>query len=88
MVLERVGRIEAHWSRQRLAAADAALEDALFRLALLQDALRRRLLSPGGGATVLNRHDPRLPRYAFDGLDAMAELLWSDTGEEVGAARP
>jgi len=82
MVLERVGMIEARWSRERARAADAALDEALFRLSVLQSALRRRLLAPQGRALVLNRRDPVLrPQPAFDDLDAMAELLWSETAE-------
>lgn len=82
MVLERVGRIEAHWSRERMRSADGALETALLRLSLLQGALRRRLLAPQGRGLVLNRRDPALsdPR-AFAELDAMADLLWAETAE-------
>lgn len=79
MVLERVGQIEARWSRRRLAAPEAALEEALFRLGLLQGALRRRLLGPTGRRAVLNRHDPALHREAFADLDSMADLLWTET---------
>ena len=79
MVLERVGMIEARWSRQRLSAAEAAIDEALFRLGLLQSALRRSLLSPAGRTVVLNRRDPAVIAPAFDDLDAMAELLWNDT---------
>lgn len=84
MVMDRVGSIEAHWSRERLRDSEAALDEALFRLGLLQDALRRRLLTPQGRALVLNQRDRSLavPVYAdpvFADLDAMAELLWSET---------
>lgn len=82
MVIERVGMIEQRWSRERLRAADDALDEALFRLSVLQAALRRRLLAPQGKAMVLNRRDPALaPQPVFDDLDAMAELLWSETAE-------
>lgn len=84
MVLERVGMIEERWSRKRLRASDEALDEALFRLSLLQSALRRRLLTPQGRAMVLNRRDPAVAApAAFDDLDAMAEFLWSDTAEVV-----
>jgi len=82
MVLERVGRIEAHWAVQRRRWAEAAREEALFRIGLLQGALRRRLLAPLGRRMVLNRRDPALaPAPVFDDLDAMAEFLWSETAE-------
>ena len=38
LVIERVGRIEAHWSQARLTAPEIALFDALDRLGLLQTA--------------------------------------------------
>lgn len=81
LVFERVGVIEASWSRERLRQADRALDDTLFRLNLLQGALRQRLLRPLGRSLVLNRRDPGLPAPAFDDLDAMAELLWQETAE-------
>ncbi len=82
MVLERVGMIEQRWSRERMLAADAALDEALFRLSLLQSALRRRLLAPQGRSMVLNRRDPaHAPPPQFDDLDAMADFLWSETEE-------
>ncbi|MBC2664795.1 AHH domain-containing protein [Novosphingobium flavum] len=79
LVIQRVGAIETRWSRDRLRDAERALDDALFRLGLLQGALRRRLLDPAGSAMVLNRRDPAVAAPAFDDLDAMAELLWSET---------
>jgi hypothetical protein len=81
-VLDRVGRIEAAWARSRAASPQSALSDACFRLELLQSALRRRLLSPAGKAMVLNRRDPALMPAAFDDLDAMAEMLWVESGFE------
>lgn len=81
LVLERVGQIEARWSRRRLAETEAALDEALFRLGLLQAALRRRLLAPNGRSMVLNRRDPALAADAFAELDDLAELLWSETAE-------
>ena len=79
MVAERVGRIEAEWSRHRLQAPSRCAADALFRLALLQGALRRRLLAERR-RMVLNRNDPLGTGYDFDDLDALAERLWSATG--------
>lgn len=79
VVLDRVGRIEARWSRRRREQAEAALDEALFRFALLQKALRRRLLAPGERGVVLNRRDPVRAVVAFDDLDAMADLLWRET---------
>lgn len=81
VVMERVGRIEASWSRSRAARPDSAMAEALFRLDLLQAALRRRLLAPAGRTMVLNRRDPSVKPPAFDDLDAMAELLWAETAE-------
>ncbi len=79
MVIERIGQIEAHWAKSRPRAGDAASDEALFRLALLQRALRRRLLAPRGRALQLNRRTARPDEQVFADLDAMAELLWSDS---------
>ena len=79
LVLERVGQFEGEWSRLRRCAADAALEQALMRLSLLQAALRHRLLDERN-RLVLNRRDPLGQGYDFAALDAMAERLWTDTG--------
>jgi hypothetical protein len=79
LVKQRVGTIEARWSRERASDSDRALGEALFRLGLLQGALRRRLLSPSARRMVLNRKDPAVSLPAFDDLDAMAELLWLET---------
>lgn len=78
MVIDRVGLIESSWSRERLQRGDAALTAVNFRLRLLQQALRRRLLQPGGRRMVLNGRDPALADSAFAELDAMADLLWSE----------
>lgn len=81
MVIERVGQIEEGWSALRPRAPEVALEQALMRLALLQRALRRRLLD-----TVrrfpLNRHDPLGEGVDYADLDAMAEALWGASGEQ------
>lgn len=78
MVIERVGRVEASWSRDRLRNPERALEDALFRLGLLQKALRKRLLADQQRLK-LNRKDPLGSGYDFTELDAMAEELWQAT---------
>ena len=78
LVIERVGRIEARWSQARLRDKQAALEEALLRLALLQSALRRRLLSERR-RMILNRKDPLGTGFDFTELDAMAETLWDAT---------
>lgn len=79
MVIERVGQIEQSWSRQRLRDCEEATETALMRLALLQDALRKRLLDHRRPLR-LNRNDPLGKDLDFSTLDAMAEALWSVTG--------
>lgn len=55
-----------------------ALEEAIFRLALLQRALRTRLLAERR-RMVLNRKDPLGTGFDFSELDAMAETLWQAT---------
>lgn len=85
VVIERVGQVEGEWSRLRSGDADAALRQALFRLSLLQSALRRRLLDERR-RVVLNRRDPLGAGYDFTALDAMAERLWGGT-QAVAAAR-
>ncbi len=78
MVLERVGRIEEHWSEARAKGSEAAMVEALERLSLLQSALRRRLLSERR-RIILNRKDPLGAGFDFTELDAMAETLWDAT---------
>lgn len=75
VVIERVGRAEAQWSKARLRNPEAALIEALLRLRLLQAALRRRLLSERR-RMILNRNDPLGSGFDFTELDAMAEALW------------
>lgn len=79
LVIERVGQIEANWSLLRDKAPEAALEEALMRLSLLQSALRRRLLAPRGKPFSLNSKDPGGKPLDFSELDAMADALWSET---------
>lgn len=88
LVLDRVGQVEAGWQCRRrrgdAGSADAAGVEALFRLDLLQKALRRRLLDPRRWAgSPLNAHDPALD---FGHLDQMAEMLWPVT-EPLTASR-
>ena len=78
VVMERVGRIEEHWSRARLSDQETALRDALDRLGWLQGALRRRLLDERRRMR-LNRKDPLGTGFDFSELDAMAEMLWAST---------
>ncbi len=78
LVLERVGRIEEHWSESRIKDTEQAMAEALERLALLQSALRKRLLSERR-RMILNRKDPLGSGFDFAELDAMAESLWNAT---------
>ncbi|MGX7895392.1 AHH domain-containing protein [Tsuneonella sp. HG222] len=82
LVAERVGQIESDWSRARLKTSEEALEIAHMRLALLQRALRRRLLSDVR-RVVLNRHDPLGKGRDFSHLDALVDQLWSATEGET-----
>lgn len=79
MVRERVGQIEHGWSHLRPRSPDAALEQALMRLSLLQAALRRRLLHDRKRLR-LNRKDPLGKGRDFTKIDALAEDLWRQTG--------
>lgn len=54
-------------------------DDALERMALLQRALKRRLLTASGKPLILNRKDPIGTGIDFSHLDAMADLLWQET---------
>ncbi|WP_252257683.1 AHH domain-containing protein [Erythrobacter aurantius] len=76
MVIERVGAIEANWATTRRQSPEVAAEEAVFRLALLQRALRRRLLAERN-RIILNRNDPLGTGFDFTELDAMAEALWA-----------
>lgn len=79
MVMERVGKIEAGWAAERLRAPDQARHHASMRLAVLQGALRRRLLRPLRLRFPLNRNDPLGAAIDFTELDAMADTLWGAT---------
>lgn len=76
LVIERTGQIEGSWSAARWRDPVSAADAAAFRLALLQRALKRRLLEPPGRPVQLNRNDPLGTGYDFTELDAMAEALW------------
>lgn len=78
MVMERVGQIEANWSRINALDPESAQRDAYFRLSLLQSALRKRLLYERR-RLILNRKDPLGTGFDFAELDAMAEALWRAT---------
>ncbi len=78
LVFERVGAIEARWSAVRTRAPEAALSEAFERLALLQSALRRRLLAERRQLR-LNRSAPQREPGDFAALDAMAAQLWAGT---------
>lgn len=82
LVAERVGQVEAVWSAHRLRAPEFALDQAQMRLALLQRALRKRLLSPQRQLR-LNRKDPLGTGLDFTELDALADQLWGGTQEAV-----
>lgn len=82
LVIERIGQIEADWSRDREQGRGADYV-ALMRFDLLQRALRRRLLDPRNWSRApLNARDPALD---FGNLDEMVDLFWSDTAS-VGLA--
>lgn len=82
MVIDRVGCIESGWSTHRARAPEGALEEALMRLALLQRALRRRLLDPVRRRFSLSRSDPLGYGVDFTELDAMADLLWREAADD------
>lgn len=79
LVAERVGQIEEGWSSAARKDGARALEEALMRLALLQAALRRRLLEGRIRPIRLNRSDTLGAGRDFSHLDAMAEQMWSAT---------
>jgi hypothetical protein len=76
LVFERVGQIEARWRGRGQPDADS---EALWRLALLQRALRRRLLSDRRDGVLLSRRDPSRSSVDFSVLDAMTDELWGAT---------
>lgn len=76
MVLERIGTIEASWARQRPRNEHAARTAALMRIALLQRALRKRILDRRNPVR-FNRSDPLGHGRDFTLLDRLAEELWA-----------
>lgn len=76
MVIERLGAIEAGWSRQRARNEENARATALMRLGLLQAALRRRILDQSKPVK-FNRLDPLGRGRDFTLLDRLAEELWA-----------
>jgi len=88
LVIERVGQVEQRWSGQRFRAPEVALEDAVQRIGLLQRALRRRLLNPRRKPMVLNRFDPLRQGINFAEIDAMVDMLWSETTFEFPTSSP
>jgi hypothetical protein len=84
MVAERVGQVEAEWSRLRPKAPEVAIDQAVMRLSLLQRALRRRLMAGDRKHFRLNRHDPIGTGLDFSDLDAMADALWGFTAQTAG----
>jgi hypothetical protein len=81
MVIERVGCIEESWARRHSNDPEAALEEAMLRLNLLQQALRKRLLDERR-RIILNKNDPLGSGYDFQELDAMAEMLWKASDDK------
>lgn len=79
MVIDRLGRIEMAWSRHCQGDSDAPRREALMRLAILQRALRRRILDTRRPVR-FNRNDPLGAGKDFTLLDRMAEELWLATG--------
>ena len=77
MVSEKVGQIEAVWSRSRRRRGNSAHAAALGRLARLQDRLRLRLLDRRDPLH-RNRRDPLRAEADFSSLDALAEQLWQE----------
>lgn len=78
MVIERLGMIEAAWSMDRARHCHVACEAALMRIALLQAALRRRILDRSRPLT-FNRADRFGRDRDFTLLDRLAEELWAGT---------
>lgn len=77
LVIERVGQIEASWRGGR--GRDDAGYEAYARLALLQRALRRRLLADRRAAALLHRRDPARSAADFALLDSLVDQLWPET---------
>ena len=78
MVIERLGAIEAEWSRERARNDERAQATAMMRIGLLQSALRRRILDRSRPVR-FNRTDPLGTGRDFALLDRLAEELWAGT---------
>ena len=78
MVIERVSQIEREWSSNQLSDPELAIKESIFRLSLLQSALRKRLMVQHR-RLILNQKDPVGTGFDFDELDAMAGALWNST---------
>lgn len=76
MVIERLGTIEAGWARRRHASEELAGTEALARIALLQRALRRRILDQRRPLR-FNHADPLGRGRDFTLLDLLAEEIWA-----------
>ena len=79
LVAQRVGQVERGWNAAIRCDRERAGEEALMRLALIQRALRLRLLDTRRKALVLNSRDPLGQAFDFTELDALANALWSAT---------
>ena len=79
MVAQRIGCIEREWSRQRPRAPASSAAEALMRLRLLQQALRRRLLAVDRPPVRLNSAQPLGSGLDFTQLDSLADTLWAAT---------
>jgi len=77
LVAERLGQVEAGWRASHLRCPEGARVEALMRLTLLQQALRKRLIRREGRLAWLNRKDPFRPGIDFTEMDALAEALWA-----------
>lgn len=76
MVIDRLGIIEASWSCQRARCEERARSTALMRIALLQSALRKRILDRSRQLR-FNRAASLGEGRDFALLDRMAEELWA-----------
>lgn len=82
MVIERLGRIESDWSRQRLRSRADARTGAVMRIRLLQTALRRRILDARRPLR-FSRRDPLGAGRDFALLDMLAEALWTASEDQA-----
>lgn len=83
LVMERFGQIEERWSQMHRRAPVIALDEALMRVDLLRNALRRKLLDARQRPYLLNRNDPLGKGLDFTELDAMADALWASSSWPV-----